>query len=310
MTTHVASMNDQHEGLIETAAGTIAEIRSRASGWHFAKEALTPGERKILADLEAVLGVLDSLTIRGYLNGYRRELPTWPTEQDPAGDPTGTRPRPGGDALVQAIVVGPGGSHLEVVDAVMRASVGAYLNRDVGNPAWDDWLAGSFTKTVRSTNARKLAELAAMPDTTVVTVGDATAVAFAPMRRDDLPRPVARARVSGLERERPTREQIPPIEGHNVFINDSLPMSTGKTAAQAAHALMVRALNGQWSPTHIEAARVVPISHGLFEVFASTSPEAVIRDAGWTEVAPGSATAIAADVDSRDPSSTRPTPPT
>jgi peptidyl-tRNA hydrolase len=301
VTTHGADM-DARDDLIETPAGTVAEIRGRASGLHFAKEALTPGERRILADLEAVLGLLDSLTVRGYLHGYQAELPSWPTDPEPSAAASAQeRPKPGGDAFVQAIVVGPGGTHLEVIDAVMRASVTSYLDRDLEDPAWHEWLAGSFTKTVRATNASKLDALRALAGTTTVTVGDATAVAWAPMRRDDLPRLVARARVSGLDRARPGPEQIPHLAGHSVLVNDTVPMSTGKAAAQAAHALMVRSLSGEWGATHVAQAKVVPVSQSLFDVFAGAAPDGVIRDAGWTEIPAGTATALAVEIDPGTP---------
>jgi len=59
---------------IVTRSGTFIEIRRRLSCLHFAKESLTDRERAVLADAEALLGVLDSLTTRGHLAGYWAEL--------------------------------------------------------------------------------------------------------------------------------------------------------------------------------------------------------------------------------------------
>lgn len=38
---------------------TLDEARAKLAGWHFAKEALTPGEREILVVAEALLYELD-----------------------------------------------------------------------------------------------------------------------------------------------------------------------------------------------------------------------------------------------------------
>jgi len=48
-------------------AGTkLSDVRSRLSGYHFAKEALTQGERDILALAEALLNVIDAEDPHGY----------------------------------------------------------------------------------------------------------------------------------------------------------------------------------------------------------------------------------------------------
>lgn len=202
------------------------------------------------------------------------------------------------NGLVQPIVVGPAGGHLEIIEAVMRASVTAYLDRDLEDPAWAEWLTGSFTKTVRAVNATRIAAIAELPGAVTVTVGDATAVAFAPSSYDDLPPMVARARVAGLDRDRSGTEH--PLAGFSVLVNDSLAMTTGKAAAQAAHALMVRALTGEWGATQIAEAKPVPVTVGLFDVFAAVAPGQVIHDAGWTEIPAGSATALAVEIDPGD----------
>lgn len=49
------------------AGAGLDEIRSKASGLHFAKECLSPGEREILYLVEALLHVLDAEA-----GGYRR----------------------------------------------------------------------------------------------------------------------------------------------------------------------------------------------------------------------------------------------
>jgi len=194
--------------------------------------------------------------------------------------------------LVQAIVVGPDGTHLEVVDAAMRASSLALLNRS-DDALWLRWLSGSFTKTVRRVNATQLENLAA-DGTAFVGPNGIAAVAFAPMVLADLPRPVARARVSGLERDRTPQ---PPLgSGLWVWLNGDLMMSTGKSAAQAAHALMTWTLMQRDLPTELPPVQVAEVDPATFAAGQRDTRYPVITDAGRTEIAPGSPTAVIVEV--------------
>ncbi len=50
------------------AGDTLDELRSRLSGWHFAKEALDPQALEVLYVAEALIAILDEEAS----NGYRR----------------------------------------------------------------------------------------------------------------------------------------------------------------------------------------------------------------------------------------------
>lgn len=52
---------------------TFEEIRSKASGLHFAHGMLTSKEQEMLTLLEGVIDILDDLTPNGYFRGYVEE---------------------------------------------------------------------------------------------------------------------------------------------------------------------------------------------------------------------------------------------
>src|SRR5699024_5057962 len=101
---------------------------------------------------------------------------------------------------VQAIAVVPG-SHQETITAVALASAMAVLQSDTNQEPWTTWLAGSFTKTVR-TIKRPAQQEKIQQDPAVVssiTIGGATAYAYAPMSYEAFPSHLRRLRVSGLD---------------------------------------------------------------------------------------------------------------
>jgi hypothetical protein len=125
-----------------------------------------------------------------------------------------------------------------------------------------------------------------------VTVGDAQARALVPGPVDDVPKVVSRLQIGGTDLAQD--DPGPPPPGVPVIhVNAALEMTVGKAAAQVGHASMLYAA-----------------AHGLAEVPAfavrdarpATWPElcraveagaaVAVRDAGFTEVAPGTITCI------------------
>lgn len=199
--------------------------------------------------------------------------------------------------LVQPILVGPDSTHLETISAVMVAST-VYLMEHRYDPAVVEWLASGFTKSVRQVNATKFAALLdpETPDPAPCTFDHSRAAAFSPMRYDDFPPLLHRARVSGLDRERVPFKPARPAIGI-VFLNADLEMSTGKSAAQAAHALNVWALdrNQHATVSDVMAHKIREVDTELFDLACQTNPSGVIHDAGHTEIVAGSATAVRLD---------------
>ena len=182
----------------------------------------------------------------------------------------------------------------EGIAAAALASVNALL-ANPRHPYWRPWAQGAFAKSVRRADAKMFAKVAGeFPEHVLAKVGSAQAMGFAPMQADSLPKRLAKLQVSGT-----TLPPGEPMESTTVRIalHDSLGMSTGKAAAQAAHALFAWVLEG--NPAELDAWRAsgCPLSiqrldSAAFRKNARTASGPVIHDAGRTEITPGSATAF------------------
>lgn len=195
--------------------------------------------------------------------------------------------------LVQSVVVWvpEGAGYLDVVAAAASASVLAF---GAGSgPVWDEWLSGSFTKSVRKVKKASLVDRA-VRDGAVRFDGrrGVLAAAFPPMRYRELPRYVARARVQGWDV--PVVESSVGVGSPCVLLGAQVGMSAGKGSAQAAHALMAHARRVRGSGEDV-GALVSSVSFELApeDVFVQACAGAgvVIRDNGLTEVEPGTVTA-------------------
>lgn len=213
------------------------------------------------------------------------------------------------DTLVQPIIVDPCG-HEETILAAALASAGLLghtidASTALGSRAhaatWDTWLNGRFTKSVRRIRRpierEKVNRLAARQLPALrVDVEGAIATAFEPMAYSQYPPELKKLQVSGLDIA-PRPDDAPPAERPSQFsltptiiLDPDVAMSTGKAAAQAAHALglWVLALSSDeralWladTGARLEYARIDPDDKGLL----------VIRDSGLTEIPPDTATA-------------------
>ena len=187
------------------------------------------------------------------------------------------------------------------IAAAALASVQAFL-REPDNADWRRWASGAFGKTVRRADAKMFAKvLAAFPEHALATVGEASAVGLPPMPAAELPKLLAKLQVSGTQL--PPGGPLPP-QSLNIVLNASLEMSTGKAAAQAAHALFAWLLESKPAVVEAWAADGFPV--GILELPAKEfrkgarkSAGPVIRDAGRTEIEPGSTTAYVAVLKTR-----------
>lgn len=199
--------------------------------------------------------------------------------------------------LVQPIVllvdrVEPAGRD-EGIAAAALASVQAYLQAP-DHPGWAPWAAGAFAKSVRRADARMFAKVEeAFPGHALAAVGAARAVGLPPMPADALPKLLARLQVSGTQ-----LPDGPPLAPRalTIVLNGSLAMSTGKAAAQAAHALFAWLLDAGRPAVDAWAAAgfpvgVVHLPARDFRKGARKASGPLIHDAGRTEIEPGSATA-------------------
>lgn len=212
--------------------------------------------------------------------------------------------------LVQQIVLlvdrGDPAPEPEGIAAAALASVGAFAAHPAAEE-WRTWSEESFAKVVRRADAGTFAKVhAAYPDHVLATSGAGRAVAFVPMPSGQVPKKIAKLQVSGTELPRTAEARSAPREllvesGLAIVLNDSLGMSTGKAAAQAAHALFAWVLEA--APARLEAwlrsgrpvgVRRLPVAAFRRAVDAGGAGP-LIHDAGRTEIEPGSATACVVD---------------
>jgi peptidyl-tRNA hydrolase len=123
-------------------------------------------------------------------------------------------------------------------------------------------------------------------------------VAFRPTTYPDLPKALAKLQVAGTDLPRRDSDRRSLRPGPVVVLNADLGMTTGKSAAQAGHAIFA------WFLTLKEEDRAAWRAHGLpfrielqsGENFARLEAQAladtVIVDAGRTEVEPDTTTAF------------------
>lgn len=182
----------------------------------------------------------------------------------------------------------------EGLSAVARAAVIAYL-QDPQNPDWQQWASQAFAKSVRRANPKMFAKVLEMfPEQMVSEVGKAQAVGLPPLPAADLPKLIAKLQVSGTQL--PKADEVLDAE-INIVLNKSLEMSTGKAAAQAAHALFAWLTEAPaesveaWLQSHAPVGiRHLPLKD--FEQLSRQAAGPVIQDAGRTEIEPGSVTAF------------------
>lgn len=159
--------------------------------------------------------------------------------------------------------------------------------------AWQD---GRIRKVVRRARGAGWRRASALPGITVRS-GTASVRGYPPVPLFGWPAELARLQVSGTELDDP-QPPAPPAPGTPVlWLNPRVQMSAGKAMAQAGHAAQL----GWWSlPDDVRAAW----RDGGFPLAVRTAPAAaweqlvradlpVVHDAGFTEVAAGSATALA-----------------
>jgi len=172
--------------------------------------------------------------------------------------------------------------------------------RSVGEGEWAravrDWQDSRIRKVVRRARGAEWRKASALPGITVT--GDGAEVrVFPPVPLDGWPKELAKLQVSGTDLDDPEPPAGPDLAGPVLWLNPGLDMSAGKAMAQAGHGAQL----AWWelSETERKAWREAgfPLSVATTdadhwrELVASGLP--VVRDAGYTEIAPGSCTVVA-----------------
>lgn len=205
--------------------------------------------------------------------------------------------------FVQPIAVLKTGTHLDTITAAAIASTNLLEVRD---HTWDKWLDGRFTKSVRRASAGDLGRLLRWADDEGIphrhiSRGGSRAVALPPMPYDKYPKVLSKMQVSGTDFERADPEEGPEPSDVSVLVLDTL--TTGKAAAQAAHALMTAGValiqendSGFFSDLRTGWERALNpvvqlVSADSLDKFSHEPSWKVITDSGLTEIEPGTVTA-------------------
>lgn len=159
------------------------------------------------------------------------------------------------------------------------------------------WEGARIRKVVRRARGAAWQRALALPGITV-THGTADIRVFPPVPTDDWPPDLARLQVSGTELEDPEPPSEAPAGVPVLWLNPGLPMSAGKAMAQAGHAAQLAWWRlgprdrFEWKESDFAlAVRTAAAAGRWAELVDSGLP--VVRDGGFTEVAPGSCTVVA-----------------
>ncbi|MFI1565187.1 aminoacyl-tRNA hydrolase [Streptomyces sp. NPDC020490] len=172
--------------------------------------------------------------------------------------------------------------------------------RSAGDGEWAqavrDWQDARIRKVVRRARGAEWRRAEALPGITVT--GESAQVrVFPPVPLDGWPKDLARLQVSGTDLDDPEPPAAADPSGPVLWLNPGLGMSAGKAMAQAGHGAQLAwwELSDQeraaWRDAGFPLA-VRTAGPGRWDgLTASGLP--LVRDAGFTEIAPGSCTVVA-----------------
>jgi hypothetical protein len=183
-----------------------------------------------------------------------------------------------------------------LLEAAARAALAVCLDpRAEPGGEWHEavatWIGSRIRKIARRARGAHWTAVQDVPGVTVDVAG-AQARALLPGPVDAVPRVVARLQIGGTDL--PDDDPGPPPPGAPViWLNGALGMTVGKAAAQVGHASMLDAAARGLTEVPPYAVRNVPRDRWAELCRAAERGAAVaVRDAGFTEVAPGTITAI------------------
>ncbi|CAM5508841.1 peptidyl-tRNA hydrolase [Streptomyces fumanus] len=172
--------------------------------------------------------------------------------------------------------------------------------RSTGDGPWAkavrDWQDARIRKVVRRARGAEWRRAEALPGITV-TGATAEVRVFPPVPVDDWPRDLARLQVSGTDLDDPEPPVDPDPSAPVLWLSPDLDMSAGKAMAQAGHGAQLAwweltgAQRAAWHAAGFPLA-VRTAAPGHWKTL-TTSGLPVVRDAGFTEIAPGSCTVVA-----------------
>ncbi|MFB7917399.1 peptidyl-tRNA hydrolase [Streptomyces sp. NPDC056061] len=173
-------------------------------------------------------------------------------------------------------------------------------DRSVGEGEWArvmrDWQDARIRKVVRRARGAEWRKASALPGITVA--GESAEVrVFPPVPLDGWPKELAKLQVSGTDLDDPEPPAVPDRTGPVLWLNPELDMSAGKAMAQAGHGAQLawwelsETARKAWREAGFPLAVAVAEADRWRDLTTSGLP--VVRDAGFTEIAPGSCTVVA-----------------
>ena len=207
--------------------------------------------------------------------------------EDPADEPAWAM------QLALRVEKGAPPSHLVVCEAAAMAVVTLLTDpRSAPGGEWHDavatWDSRRVRKVVRRARGARWEALGALPGVLVDHEG-VPARAFVPGPVTEVPVEISRLQVGGTDLERDDEPKPAPEPPYAlVGLNPGVTMTTGKAAAQCGHAahLLLRTV-GAWPGLRVRVVESGDWARTVAEA------DAVVRDGGFTEVAPGTMTAVA-----------------
>jgi peptidyl-tRNA hydrolase len=118
-----------------------------------------------------------------------------------------------------------------------------------------------------------------------------------PVPLDDWPKDLSRLQVSGTDLADSVAPAEPDPDGAVLWVNPHLQMTAGKAMAQAGHGVQLawwrtdERTKAEWRVRGLAAAVRIAPEEEWAALLSSGLP--VVRDAGFTEIEPGSATVVA-----------------
>ncbi|MFF9347755.1 peptidyl-tRNA hydrolase [Streptomyces sp. NPDC014734] len=172
--------------------------------------------------------------------------------------------------------------------------------RSTGEGEWAramrDWQDARIRKVVRRARGAEWRKASALPGITVA--GDGAEVrVFPPVPLDGWPKELAKLQVSGTDLDDPEPPAAPDRSEPVLWLNPGLDMSAGKAMAQAGHGAQLawwelsETERKEWREAGFPLSVAVADAGRWPDLTRSGLP--VVRDAGFTEIAPGSCTVVA-----------------
>ncbi|MGW0424872.1 aminoacyl-tRNA hydrolase [Streptomyces sp. NPDC003015] len=172
--------------------------------------------------------------------------------------------------------------------------------RSAGDGEWAeavrDWQDARIRKVVRRARGAEWRRAEALPGITVT--GKAAQVrVFPPVPLDGWPKELARLQVSGTDLDDPEPPAQADVTAPVLWLNPDLGMSAGKAMAQAGHGAQLAwwelsvEERADWRDAGFPLAVRTAEPGRWAELTGSGLP--LVRDAGFTEIAPGSCTVVA-----------------